>query len=197
MLLAGVLSRSALLTFAARGWASPVSGWPRVRLAVGSALLRLPIAFSRELLLALGCVPADKATLKQHLQSCTSVALAPGGWSEPAHTGGYELLLKSRSGFVSLALETGAALVPVLCLGEQAVAGDPQLSQLPGFNEAVSKWASWTMRLIQSWRPVPVHVVFGEAVVAREGEDVEQLHRHYTAALLQLGKQHGVALKLV
>lgn len=83
---AGILSRSALLTFAARGWSSPVSAIARVRFAVGSTLLRLPIPFSRELLLALGCVPADRAYLRQLLLSGTSIALTPGGWREPTHT---------------------------------------------------------------------------------------------------------------
>ena len=69
-----MLSRGALLTFAARGWDSPVSGLPRTRLAVGSVLFQLPIIFSRELLLAIGCVPADEAVLRQQLQAGTGRA---------------------------------------------------------------------------------------------------------------------------
>jgi len=74
-----------------------------VGLAACSTLLRLPIPLSRELLLALGCLPAVRAYLKQLLLSGMSIALTPGGWREPPHTGSYDLLLKSRTGFVSLA----------------------------------------------------------------------------------------------
>jgi len=55
----GLLSRGAFCTFAARGQHSPVSGLRRVRLAIGSQLLRVPMALGREFLLAAGCVPAD------------------------------------------------------------------------------------------------------------------------------------------
>lgn len=110
----GVLSRGALLTFAACGRDSPVVGLKRVRLAVGNTLFQLPIVLVREALLALGCVPASRALLKAELLAGTSIAITPGGFREPTHTGQYQLLIKERRrGFVSLALETGAALVPV------------------------------------------------------------------------------------
>jgi hypothetical protein len=85
----GVLSRGAVLTFAARGWHSPVSGLARVRLAVGNVLFQLPIIFSRELLLVIGCVPAGKDSLQRQLQAGTSIAITPGGFREPTHTGGH------------------------------------------------------------------------------------------------------------
>jgi hypothetical protein len=39
-------------------------------------------------------------------------------------------------------------------------------------------------------------VVFGQPVVPREGEELQQLRQRYTAALLALGKEHGVALNI-
>lgn len=156
-------------------------------------LLHLPIPFSREVLLACGCVPADRAALKQHLLSGTSVALTPGGWSEATHTGGYDLLLKDRTGFVKLALETRAALVPVLCLGEHLVGSVPHLLGKPGFFVPVT---NWLVRTMSSQRPKAVQVVFGAPVSPHEGESVRQLHQRYTASLLALGKQHGVELNI-
>jgi hypothetical protein len=103
----GLLSRAAFLTFGARGWCSPVSALPRVRLAVSSILLRIPVPFWREFLLACGCVPADRRSLRQALLSGTSVAVTPGGWPEAKYLQSYSLVLQRRKGFVALAAETG------------------------------------------------------------------------------------------
>jgi hypothetical protein len=76
---AGIISRSAFCTFAARGWASPVSSLRKVRLAVGSQLFAMPIPLMREFLLASGCVPADRASMLHALREGTSLAVTPGG----------------------------------------------------------------------------------------------------------------------
>ena len=52
-----------------------------------------------------------------------SVALIPGGWAEARYARTNKLLLSKRLGFVKLAMETGAALVPVLGMGEERVGG--------------------------------------------------------------------------
>lgn len=150
--LAGMLSRAAFCTFAARGHSSPVSGLPDVRLAVGSQLFKIPIAFLREFLLACGCIPAERSTLRKALTQNCSVAITPGGWREGKLHGSYQLVLKARKGFVQLAQETGAALVPVLCLGEQEVATAP----------TANGPLLWAYRFLTTFRPSPVKVVFGE-----------------------------------
>jgi hypothetical protein len=149
----GLISRAAFLTFGARGWASPVSALRKVRLAVADSLMVLPWTLVepliREFLLACGCLPAQRQLLKQALLSGTSIAVTPGGWAESQHLQSYRLVLQKRKGFVSLAAETGAHLVPVLCLGEQEVVGPVE----PGF-----MWIKWAFPS----RVRPVHVVFGE-----------------------------------
>jgi len=147
----GLLGRSAFCTFAARGWRSPVSGLGQVRLAVGSQAFRLPIALLREFLLACGCIPADREYLRKALASGCSIAITPGGWKEGRLFGSYQLVLKQRRGFLQLAQEAGALLVPVLCLGEQEVATAPVNGPLP-----------WVYRLFTFFRPRPVKVVFGQ-----------------------------------
>lgn len=145
----GLLSRGAFLTFGARGWASPVWHLPRVRMAVANLLLQFPLPFSREFLLACGCIPAEWTALKKALQGGTSVAITPGGWAESRYTQSYKLVLKRRRGFVALAAETGAALVPVLACGEQDLAGPA---------EPLSHFVKWVL----PQRAHPVHMVFGE-----------------------------------
>jgi hypothetical protein len=120
----GLLSRAAFLTFGARGWCSPVSGLPRVRMAVSSILLRVPVPFWREFLLACGCVPADRHGLRQALLSGTSVAITPGGWAEAGYLQSYRLVLQRRKGFVALAAQTGGrdgGLCWRPCLGPSGV----------------------------------------------------------------------------
>lgn len=152
---AGLLSRAAFCTFAARGWRSPVSALQNVRLAVGNALFSVPIPFLREFLLACGCTPAGRDSMRAALRSGCSVAVTPGGWREGRYHSTYKLLLKRRKGFIQLAQKTGAVLVPVLCLGEQDVAVLPEgCAQVP--------FLLWGYRFLQWFRPHPVRVVFGQ-----------------------------------
>jgi 1-acyl-sn-glycerol-3-phosphate acyltransferase len=149
-----MISRSAFCTFAARGWCSPVSLLRQVRLAVGSQLFAMPIPLLREFLLACGCIPADRASMLNALHAGRSLAVTPGGWREGQFFGSYKLVLKQRRGFVQLAQlaqQSGALLVPVLCLGEQDVA----TALAPGP-------LLWGYRFLQTFRPHPVKVVFGK-----------------------------------
>lgn len=148
---AGLLSRAAFCTFAGRGSRSPVAGLPEVRLAVGNPLFSLPVPFLREFLLASGCIPADRSSICSALRAGRSVAVTPGGWREARYHGTYKLLLRQRKGFLQVAQETGALLVPVLCLGEQDIATMPTTSPL-----------MWAYRFLQAFRPHPVQVVFGQ-----------------------------------
>lgn len=147
-----MISRAAFCTFAARGAGSPVSALREVRLAVGSQLFRVPIAFLREFLLACGCIPAERSTMQTALAQGCSVAVTPGGWREGRFHGSYRLVLKARKGFVQLSQETGAALVPVLCVGEQDVARA----------HSVSGPLLWAYRFLTTFRPSPVKVAFGQ-----------------------------------
>jgi hypothetical protein len=53
----------------------------------------------------------------------TSIAIAPGGLAEARFGRSNKVLLSKRFGFVKLAVEAGAQLVPVLGVGEELVAG--------------------------------------------------------------------------
>lgn len=142
----GLMSRGVFATFAARGWRSPVSRL-KVQLAVGSQLFRTPLALFREGLLACGCITADHDSVSHALRSGCSVAITPGGWRETAYNGSYSLVLNKRRGFVQLAVDSGALIVPVLSLGEEAV--------------SAQIWKQ-AYRVIKQFRPYPIRVVFGE-----------------------------------
>lgn len=112
------------------------------------------------------------------------MALTPGGLQEALYVNSCNLVLNRRKGFVRLAAECNAALVPVLCLGEQNVVSAACL----GFR---------VFKFLVAWRPVAQRVVFGSPIVRQENESVDDLHARYVAALLAVGKEHGVSLNVV
>jgi Diacylglycerol acyltransferase len=80
--------------------------------------------FFREWLLCNGFLCANKSTLvSKLLHAKESIVLIPGGAVEAlhAHANVFRLYLRNRKGFIKLALETGAALVPCIGFGENAV----------------------------------------------------------------------------
>jgi hypothetical protein len=82
----------------------------------------------------------------------TSIALCPGGWAEARFARTHKVLLSKRLGFVRLAVETGAQLVPVLGIGEERVGG-------AGAN-------MFAAALVLPAKPVPLHVSLGGSFVS-------------------------------
>ena len=85
---------------------------------VASVLFLFP--FLREMLLFLGCVDASSKTAKFNLQRGYSLFIYVGGEKEQLMTqvGMHRLYLRSRKGFIKLALTSGADLVPMYAFGE-------------------------------------------------------------------------------
>ncbi|KAL4458601.1 hypothetical protein ABPG75_013466 [Micractinium tetrahymenae] len=96
--------------------------FPGIRLSIGVLDLNLRVAFCREICLLHGLCDVDRPTLLARLRRGpgASVFLAVGGAAESLLTlpGCMDLILKRRRGFVRLALESGADLVPVVAFGE-------------------------------------------------------------------------------
>jgi hypothetical protein len=94
-------------------------------------------------------------------------------------------VLKKRKGFVKLAHETGALLVPVLGVGEpKTIKGAYGPLCLAG-------------KFFNPSRVNPIKVVFGSPVCVLAGEGLEDTHKRYVEALLALGKEQGVHLDVV
>ncbi|GBF89940.1 diacylglycerol o-acyltransferase [Raphidocelis subcapitata] len=179
----GVQARGAWYTFAGKGRDSPVSGLHTVKLAVGRWIWPLPGV--QQLLALYDCCDSSYATLKALLTDKVpkSVCITVGGFREAKYLQTYAVAVKCRKGFARLAAETGAALVPVVGVGETFLAGEPT-------------FAARIFKLIVPFRPYPLQVVFGEPITPLEGESVAALHERYCAALLLLGKEHGVPLQI-
>ena len=115
----GIISCGALLNFGteATGFSSL---FPGVQVHVLGATTMFKVPFFREWLLAHGGGSCDKRTCERLLQQDRSVMLVVGGARESleAHPNTMVLTILNRKGFVRLALQQGAALVPVLSFGE-------------------------------------------------------------------------------
>lgn len=93
-----------------------------IRMHICTLNINFWIPFWREILLNRGFVSADKSTICSILLQDPShaVAVVVGGAKESlfAIPGKNTLVLKRRKGFVKIALQTGASLVPVYAFGE-------------------------------------------------------------------------------
>lgn len=93
--------------------------------------LRFPIF--RQLCGWVGAIGASPSNISKHLRAGESLCLIPGGIAEMFYSSPKKdiALLRDRKGFVRLALENGADIVPVYCFG----------------NNKVLKMASWVHHL--------------------------------------------------
>lgn len=139
------------------------------------------------------------------------VVLVVGGAQEAlnARPGNYKICIKSRKGFVKIALETGASLVPVISFGEVDVYDQPSNEKgttLRKFQETYKKWTGiapaifigrgffqYTFGIIP--RRSPIHTVVGapisvEKISSPTRDDVEKLHEKFMTELEKLFNEH-------
>lgn len=151
----------------------------------------------REFVLALGFISCERSTLENKLREGDSIVLCTGGAEEAlyAQKGRFTLYLKRRKGFIRLALETGAAVVPCLGFGENDafatldVANDSALMktllQIRKFLRFSTPIMTWPIP-----RRTPIHVVVGAPVQFAPGTSVDQCHTQYIQAVSQLYEAH-------
>ncbi|KAK0400895.1 hypothetical protein QR680_015508 [Steinernema hermaphroditum] len=88
--------------------------------------MNLLIPFRRELCMSLGLIPAAKEAITHYLtggKKGYAIGIVIGGAEEAldANSENFDLTLKSRKGFVKIALTTGTHLVPVYNFGENSI----------------------------------------------------------------------------
>ncbi|KAL1935554.1 hypothetical protein VTP01DRAFT_4694 [Rhizomucor pusillus] len=210
----GIIAVGAITTFASEG-----NGFSRTFPGIKPSLLTLgtnfKIPFHREYILALGMCDVSKKSCKAVLKSGPgrSIAIVIGGAAESlnARPGVMDLTLKKRLGFVKIAVETGASLVPTISFGEnelyEQVRNDDG-SWLRWFQKKFQRWMGFTVPLfhgrgifnydigLMPYRR-PMHVVFGEPIdppanVDEKDKDeiVRELHDKYMQSLKALYDKH-------
>lgn len=113
------------------------------RMIGASALFRIPLV--RELTLFFGAVDASRSNCERLLRAGSNIVLWPGGLDE-ANTSddatSSQVTLRTRSGFVRLAVKHGAAVLPVFVFGELDA-----VSAVPLLPKPLAAWLQRTMRI--------------------------------------------------
>lgn len=154
------------------------------RMAVAPALIRVPIL--RSVFTAFGAMPNDKKSIVRALKKQEHVSLFPGGIAEIFLSSRKEerLYLKGRKGFVKIALQTGAHIIPVYVFGHSQMFDQSSNS---GFVAKLSRamrasvaliWGRWGLPV--PYR-TPVTFVRGTPIFVDQTDDptteqIEALH---------------------
>ncbi|CUG47678.1 diacylglycerol acyltransferase, putative [Bodo saltans] len=131
----------------------------------------------RDFCLGGGVIDAARYNAKRALTNGCSIALVPGGATEALYAGpGHNtLVLKNRRGFIKLALEVGADLVPVYSFGEndcynQAASVFPWLKRVQAkFQKVFGLSLPMVTHVIP--KPVKITTVMGKPIPVKKVEN--------------------------
>ena len=169
------------------------------RMIGASALYYIPIV--RELTLWFGAVNATKETCEMLLRAGSSLVIYPGGLDEANSTegNGQDVRLKTRTGFIRLAVKHNTPVLPVFTFGELDCVD--AVNALPS---TLSKWLKKTLRMSSTifmgrfWTfipyRVPFHMCIGKPIAVKHfpeesiesDAEVARIHALYKAQLKSL-----------
>lgn len=176
----------------------PNSGLPRRRICTLDMNFKVPLL--RDVLFAMGLIASSSSSIRKTLSAGLSVVLVVGGGREAMLTrpGHLDLLLGSRKGFVKIALETGASLVPVIGFGENNCYMCAFGASLwAPFNAVLLRTLGMSLPILSGWHgtflphPVPLVTVVGSPLPAVRAqhpsrEQIDGLHAEYCTAVRAL-----------
>eukprot|EP00898_Chlorokybus_atmophyticus_P007381 jgi/Chlat1/7644/Chrsp64S07120 len=160
--------------------------------AISSALFALP--FLRNWFYLLGLTSASRRNLYSRLCRGNHVGILVGGVKEICEgTTDHEdvLYIKRRVGFLKLAMDTSAGVVPVYFFGENQIFKHESKAFL-NFWRKVNSYISIGVPMFRGWCNLPIPfrrdllIAVGEPLFAKEGESPEQFHARYVAAVEDL-----------
>lgn len=165
-----------------------------------SVMHKLPL--SRDLLQFLGSREVSRQAFTYTLQQKESVLIVPGGQAEmlEQHSGRNEVRVYTHhKGFIRLAIQHGAPLVPVLSFNEGEMLDNVEAPALQRWS--VKKFAvpfpffPYGRGLLPIPRKVHIPIVVGEPLEVPHipnpsKEDIEKVHSKYFAALEQMFERY-------
>ncbi|XP_060682881.1 2-acylglycerol O-acyltransferase 2 [Hemiscyllium ocellatum] len=201
-----------------------VTGFREMYPGLKPHLLMLPlwfrIPFFRDYIMSGGLVPSAKESAQYLLKRAEGgnvAVIVIGGAPEAldARPGALTLLLKNRKGFVKLALQYGASLVPVFSFGENEVfdqVNNPKGSLLRKIQERLQKVMGISLPLFHA-RGVfqysfgllpyrkPIYTVVGKSIDMEKEEnptqqEIDEIHQKYIEELIKLFEEHKPKYKL-